>query len=543
MTIFTERDFRDKTQAISVVKGYIITEIILHNLGTGRNMVKLTVKKIDADIHWAVLNNEDAREIGLKSGGRINIRDEKSGKTATVFIQISDNYIGKGNIGLGWALTAEFNAADGKELTVRGADSPISLEYIRKKMDNGKLTENELNTIIHDITNDVLSPGETTAFITAVYINGLDNDEVEYLTRSMVKSGEQLKFNTHPIVDKHSIGGVPGNKITLLVVPIIAAAGLKIPKTSSRAITGAGGTADLMEALAPVEFGAEDIERMTEKVGGVIVWGGATNIAPADDKIIVHEFPLKIDARGIMIASVMAKKIACGAEILVLDIPVGADAKVKDMDDARKLARQFIEIGERFKIKVECAITFGDTPIGRGIGVNLEVREALIALEGNVELNPFTQKSLTMAGIAFEMAGRVGRGEGYKFAEEILKSGKALAKMKEIIAVQGGNPNVTSKDIKPGKYSFDVKATESGYVVGIKNRALITIARTAGAPADKGAGIYIHKLLGERIEKDEPLYTIYADTEWRLGKALAEARKYKPIAVEGMLLERVNNLN
>ena len=161
-----------------------------------------------------------------------------------------------------------------------------------------------------------------------------------------------------------------------------------------------------------------------------------------------------------MIASVMAKKIACGAEIVVIDIPVGAEAKVKDMDDARRLARQFIEIGERFKVKVECAVTFGDTPIGRGIGVNLEVREALIALEGNVEQNPFTQKSLTMAGIAFEMAGRVEKGEGYRFAEEILNSGKALAKMKEIIAIQGGNPNVTSNDILPGKYSFNVNAKD-----------------------------------------------------------------------------------
>ena len=506
-------------------------------------MVKLKVKRIDAGIQTAVINKEDANQIGLKNGGRINILNEESGRSVTAFIQITDTVIEKGTIGLSSGFISQLDADEKVELAVRAADRPISLEYIRKKMDNGKLTENELNTIIQDITNDVLSAGETTAFITAVYINGLDTDEVEYLTRSMVKSGEQLKFNTHPIVDKHSIGGVPGNKITLLVVPIIAAAGLKIPKTSSRAITGAGGTADLMEALAPVEFKAADIERMTEKVGGVIVWGGATNIAPADDKIIVHEFPLKIDARGIMMASVMAKKIACGAEIVVIDIPVGADAKVKDMEDARRLARQFIELGERFKVKVECAITFGDTPIGRSIGVNLEVREALRALEGNVEQNPFTQKSLTMAGIAFEMAGRVEKGEGYRFAEEILNSGKALAKMKEIIAIQGGNPNVTSNDILPGKYSFNVNAKESGYIVGIKNRALITIARTAGAPADKGAGIYIHKLLGERVEKGETIYTIYADKEWRLGKALAEARKYMPVAVEGMLLERITSLN
>src|SRR5690606_18695681 len=201
-----------------------------------------------------------------------------------------------------------------------------------------------------------LTPAELTAYITACYINSMDMDEVEHLTRAMVDTGERLTFHTHPIIDKHSIGGVPGNKISLIVVPVIAASGLRIPKTSSRAITGAGGTADLMEVLAPVSFSAVEVQQMTEKVGGAIVWGGATNIAPADDKIITYEYPLRIDARGQMIASVMAKKFAVGADIVVIDIPVGRNTKIATPQEGRKLARDFIELGERLGMRVECAL-------------------------------------------------------------------------------------------------------------------------------------------------------------------------------------------
>ena len=171
---------------------------------------------------------------------------------------------------------------EGAEIEVREAGRPKSLDFIKKKMDGNKLSKEETFTIIKDVVNDDVSAAELTAFITATYINPLDMDEIEHLTRAMVETGEQIKFSSRPIVDKHSIGGVPGNKISLLVVPIIAASGLKIPKTSSRAITGAGGTADLMEVLTFVEFSASEVQHMTDKIGGCIVWGGATNIAPAD---------------------------------------------------------------------------------------------------------------------------------------------------------------------------------------------------------------------------------------------------------------------
>jgi AMP phosphorylase len=449
----------------------------------------------------------------------------------------------QGTIGVYRFTNERLHLEEGAEIEVREAGRPASLDFIKKKMDGGKLTKEETLTIIKDVVSDDISGAELTAFIIASYINPLDMDEVEYLTRAMVETGEQIKFASKPIVDKHSIGGVPGNKISLLVVPIIAASGLKIPKTSSRAITGAGGTADLMEVLASVEFSAGEVQKMTEKVGGTIVWGGATNIAPADDRIIIQEYPFKIDARGQMLASVMAKKFAVGANLVVIDIPIGEHTKVDNLQEGRKLAREFIELGERLKIKVECALTYGDIPVGRSIGPKLEVMEALRVLEGATEPNSFIQKSVSLAGIALEMSGKAARGEGASIAQDLLTKGKALEKFRQIIEIQGGDPTVKSSDIVPGEHQFVVNSPSSGYVIDMNNRSLITLARTAGAPHDPGAGILLHAKKGELIRMGQPLFTLFAERNWRLQKAIEEGRQLMPVLVEGMLLDRLPSIS
>jgi AMP phosphorylase len=294
-----------------------------------------------------------------------------------------------------------------------------------------------------------------------------------------------------------------------------------------------------MEILAPVSFSASEVQRMTLKVGGAIVWGGATNIAPADDKIIVQEYPFKIDARGQMLASVMAKKLAIGADLVVIDIPVGPNTKVANLQDGRKLAREFIEIGDRLNIRVECAVTYGGSPVGRAIGPNLEVIEALKALEGNGDPGSLIQKSLEIAGIALEMSGKAAAGTGFTVANEILRSGKALEKLRQIIEIQGGDPKVKSADILPGKHEFVVKAQATGYVTDFNNRSLITIARLAGAPHDAGAGVLLHAKKGNKVQAGDPIFTIYAERKWQLDKAVEEGRRLMPMVVEGMLIDRV----
>ena len=501
--------------------------------------MKLTVKLLDIASRGVLLHNTDARTIRVRDGDRVQIADEATGKTAQAHVDTTGSLIEPGSIGIYRPVNAALAVDEETPVEVRSAERPASLSHIKKKMDGGRFTKDETVDIVRDIVNDTLSPGEITAYVTASYINGLDMDEIEYLTRATVETGERLHFTRHPVVDKHSIGGVPGNKITLLIAPIIAASGLRIPKTSSRAITGAGGTADLMEVLAPVSFPAIEVQKMTEKVGGVIVWGGATNIAPADDKIITYEYPLRIDARGQMIASVMAKKFAVGADIVVIDIPVGRNTKIESVPEGRKLAREFIELGERLGMRVECALSYGESLVGRTIGPNLEVHEALAVLEGATEPNSLIQKSISLAGIALEMAGKAAYGQGAEVANDLLRSGKALEKMRQIIEIQGGDPTVKAEDIVPGDYRFVVRAPQDGYVIELNNSALVTLARLAGSPYDHGAGLEIHAKKGVRVRKGDPIFTIYADREWRLERTIEVGRTLMPVLVEGMVLERV----
>ncbi len=490
---------------------------------------------IKAGKYKVVLNTQDAKELGVRGGDRVQLKDHSY---LTAIVETGE-IIPKGTVGVYQECCEKLGEVCPLTINIIPTSRPNSVSFIKKMMDKQKLEQEEIYQIVQDIVKDNLTEIEMSAFVTTSYIHGMSTDEIEWLTRAMIDTGEKIEFQTHPIMDKHSIGGVPGNKISLLVVPIIAANGLLIPKTSSRAITGAAGTADLMEVLAPVEFSADEIKSITERVGGVIAWGGATNIAPADDKLIQSEYPLSIDPHNQLLASIMAKKGAVGADCVVIDIPVGNGTKVPTMEDGKKLARELIELGERLGMNVECAMTYGASPVGRTIGPALEVREALKVLETMQGPNSLIEKSTALAGILLEMGGTAARGRGKELAMETLSSGKALTKLREIIAAQGGNPKISHRDIKPGEHRGDLNSPADGYVVEFDNKRIVEIARIAGAPTDKGAGVWIHRKKGELVKKGEPLITIFADKGWKLTNAMKSAEKDFPLIVEGMLLERV----
>jgi AMP phosphorylase len=496
----------------------------------------LEVRPFDIDIgqNKIMLNVVEAQARGLNPGDRVRVRAK--GASTTAIVDTTTQMVRPGEIGIFTEALKELK--EPKKVDVLPAPMPASLCYIRMLLDNQKLTEDQIKSIVQDIVDNNLSDIELSAYITASYIHNLDSQETEWLTRAMIETGERIHFDIHPVMDKHSIGGVPGNKVSLLVVPIVAAAGLLIPKTSSRAITGAGGTADLMEVVAPVEFSAQEIKELTETVGGVIVWGGATNIAPADDRLIKAEYALSIDPYSQMLASIMAKKGAVGADAVVVDMPVGPGTKLATSEAGRSLAKDLIDLGERLNIRVECAMTFGGSPVGRTIGPALEVREAFTVLENKGGPNSLREKSLSLAGILLEMGGVTSRGEGYRAAEDLLTSGKALKKLIEIIEAQGGDPNIKSEEIQIGENCEEILAPASGYIVAFYNKRLVELARIAGAPADKKAGVIIHKKMGERVKKDEPLITLCSSSDWMLDSAVKDTKRSLPIVVEGMLLER-----
>jgi AMP phosphorylase len=502
--------------------------------------MELKVQPIDIKVgkYKIILNSIDAKELGVYEGDRVRVTGHV---TVTAIVDFTEDMISPGMIGLYHEVKEQLQREWTEIVEIEPAEKPKSARLIRKNMDGEKLVQEEIYGLVKDIVEENLSEIELAAFLTSTYINDMTDDETEWLTRAMIDTGEKLEFAKGPIMDKHSIGGVPGNKISLLVVPIVAANGLLIPKTSSRAITGAGGTSDLMEVLAPVEFSASQVKEMTEKVGGVLVWGGATNIAPADDKLIKVEYPLSIDPHCQLLASIMAKKGAVGADNVVIDIPTGPGTKIENVQEGRKLARDLINLGERLGMNVDCALTYGASPVGRTVGPALEVREALQVLETGEGPNSLIEKSMVLAGMLLEMGGVAARGQGNELAMETLKNGKALAKLRQIIEVQGGNPDVTYKDITPGEYTAEITAPANGYVLEFKNKRVVQIARLAGAPNDKGAGVLINKKQGEPVKKGEPVLIIHAEKKNKLETALQNAQRDSPIVVEGMLLERVQS--
>ncbi len=499
--------------------------------------MKLKVKNIPLRLEHssAMVSPDDAAELGLIVGDRVKISYGK--KFCVSDVHIATGMVDKGEIGI--CMTAgpcEIEIPEGAEVEVYPVSKPKSIEYIKKKMDGKKLNRDEIHAIVRDIVSNMLTEVELTAFVMADYLQHVDIDEIEWLTEAMIDTGETLTFEKGIVVDKHSIGGVPGNKISLLVVPIIAASGLMIPKTASRAITSASGTADTMEVLADVNLGIDEIREVTESVGGVIAWAGATNIAPADDKIISVEHPLSIDPRPQLLASVMAKKGSIGAKHIVIDIPVGEGSKVADVEQGRTLSTDFSELGRRMGLDVSCVMTYGGQPVGRTIGPALEAREALKVLETAKGPRSLIEKATGVAGVLLEMSGKTRNGSEY--ANQLIESGKALEKFKQIVEGQGGDPEVTSKSISVGTHKYDMKAPIDGAVAVVNNSKLVKVARAAGAPKDKGAGIVLHKKGGQHVKAGASLFTIYAEKEWKLDQAIELATPDPPLTVSSMILER-----
>jgi len=483
-----------------------------------------------------VLNNSDAQAMDVKHLDRVRLTKD-GGKAISAVINISEHYVKQGNIGVFKDATDALKIKNGQRLVVEPIDKPFSVSLIKKKMEGIPLSASEIDNIIVDIMNGNLSDIETTAFLTTLCIRDLNRDETLALTNSIVNSGTTLNFKRRPIVDKHCAGGVPGNRTSMIIVPIIAAAGLTIPKTSSRAITSPAGTADSMEVLAPVCLSEKEITEVVNKTNGCLVWGGAVNLAAADDKLIKIRHPLDLDPKGVLLASILAKKKAVGATHVLIDIPMGKGSKVQTKSEADELASEFMDLGSRLGMEIECIITPGYDPVGSAIGPALEAREVMRILQGEKVSSELREKSLVMAGILLEMVGRAPRGSGRTMANKILGSGDALKKMREIVGAQGGDPKISASDISIGSYFIDVFAKEEGRIHFMNNKSISAIARAAGAPADKGAGIYLHVDKGDKIKKGQKLFTIYAESERKLTLAQEMAEAFYPLEMDRIILK------
>jgi AMP phosphorylase len=498
----------------------------------------LTAKILDlaAGSRIVVLNSKDAERFGVVAWDRIQLRgtDERS---IVALVDITKSIVQPSFIGVPRAVAQELRVEDGSSVSVHPIPPPVSVRYVHAKMRGAKLGREELYAIVKDVVSGNLSEVEMAAFLMAENYHGMDDDELLWLTRAIAETGTRIDFEK-PVYDKHSIGGVPGNKVTLIIVPIVAAAGLLIPKTSSRAITSPSGTADTMNVLAPVEFSAQELRKIALKINGAIVWGGGLNLAPADDAFITVEYPLQLDPEPQMIASILAKKLAVGTDFMILDLPTGEGTKMPTSDEARRLGNKFIELGAKLEIRVRCGVTYGGQPVGHAVGPALEAREALQTLEGTGPAS-LVEKSTSLAGLLFEMAGKATKGGGQDLAKELLQSGQALKKMKEIIEEQGGDPKIKSERIPVGQHKQSILAPIDGYVTHVSNAAINQIARATGAPAEGGSGVILFGKRGHKIGKGKPILDIYAERQSKLEEAYALVAKLKPVTIEGMLLEEI----
>lgn len=408
----------------------------------------------------------------------------------------------------------------------------VAIEAIKKKLVGKSLSYNEIFAIMDEIANQRLGPVLTTYFAAAGFKEGFNDEELYHLTRAMVATGPHLHFKGI-VADKHSTGGVAGTRTTMIVVPIIAAAGYQIPKTSSRAITSAAGTADTMEVVAPVTFTPKQIEGLVAKAGGCIVWGGHLGLAPADDILIQIEQPLAFESFDKIIVSIMAKKVASGANHLILDIPVGPTMKIQHFKDAEVIGRKFTFLAKKFNIKVVIDSSEIHENAGRGIGPTLEARDVFQVLEQHKD------RPLALEAKAIRLAGKLlnlcfadtpGKYDlvGEDVAREILVSGKALSKMREIIKTQGGNPSVASEVLRPGRFAHEVKAARRGHIHAIDNKQITVICRILGCPTDKKAGMYLNRKLEGTVDKNDILCMLYSSDKWRLMEA-AETMKNIPV--------------
>jgi len=491
--------------------------------------MKLEVKHFDLSTGGplvAVLDDEDAKKLGLMALDRIRIRRLKSKKEIIANVDISTEGIKPGKIGLFFETLQRLGVDEGVHVDIEPASRPRSIEVIMKKLDGHILTREELSILVDDLIHDRLSEVETTYFVAGAYTKGFTLEESAMLTEISVDLGFKLGLKNKMIVDKHCIGGVPGNRTTMIVVPIVAAAGLTIAKTSSRAITSPAGTADVMEVLAPVSLNHEKVKRVVQKTGGCIVWQSSLSPHGADEKLIKVRHPLSLDPQGLLLASIMAKKKAVGATHVLIDIPVGEGAKLTSRA-GKMLKKKFISLGRKLGMKIKVIITDGSQPIGSGIGPALEARDVLEVLEGDGP-EDLRAKSIFIATELLKLAGVKG---AKQVVLDVLNSKAAYHKFLEIIRAQGGRKHLI---IPEAKYFYSVESPKSGVVKHIANKLIAKLARIAGTPDDKSAGIYLNVRRNNHIHKGDVLFTVYANNAKRLDYAKQFVKRHhKKVVVIG----------
>jgi thymidine phosphorylase len=441
----------------------------------------------------------------------------------------SDEILRPDEIGLSQEAFHDLGLPEGAPVNATLAVAPRSVDLVRAKLTGRKLDRAAFDAILADVVRRRYSRVELSMFVLACALRGLDTGELADYTRAMIGTGARLDFGAGPIADKHCVGGIPNNRTTMIVVPILVSLGLRTPKTSSRAITSPAGTADTMGAIAEVALSAVRLHEVVEDVGGCIAWGGALELAPADDILITVERPMEVDTEAQMVASILAKKKTVGATHVLIDIPVGTTAKVRSHGAAEHLAGVFRAVAREIDLRLDVVITEARGPVGRGIGPRLEALDVLAVLAREPGA-PFDlrEKSLYLAARLLEMTGAVAPAGGYRAAQKQLDSGAALATFQRIVEAQGRREF-------PAEAAFKctVAAAQDGRIREIDCWEIARVAKRAGAPANIAAGVRLLKTVGEVVARGEPIFELHAESEAQLDFARAYAESHPQLVKFG----------
>ncbi len=453
---------------------------------------------------------------GLTALTRVLVHQEAHHIVATINLIHSD-LLAPEEVSLSQEAMKRLGVREGDMVSISHLQPIDSLKYVRAKIYGREIDEQGYREIMRDLVAGYYANIELSAFVAACSGDNLSLKEITYLTKAMIEVGETMTWEGKMIFDKHCVGGLPGNRTTPIIVSIAAAAGLVIPKTSSRAITSPAGTSDTMETMTAVNLSVEQIQAVVAKTGGCFAWGGAVNLSPADDLLIAIERSLDIDSTGQMVASVLSKKAAAGSTHVVIDIPVGPTAKVRTYEEALKLQYYFKAVSESLQIHVEVVITDGAQPVGRGIGPSLEAMDVLAVLRNNPDAPAdLKERAILLSAALLKLSGKYAAGTEFSVAKTILESGVAYQKFMEICLAQG-----SFKEPSLANYAYRVLADKAGTVTSVDNRKLARIAKLAGAPGLVSAGVLYHAPLGAKIEEGDLLFTIYAESQGELDYAKA----------------------
>jgi AMP phosphorylase len=484
-----------------------------------------------------VMGKDHARELDLHPMDRVHVTNpNKPSKSLTAHLHFW--YGANPVLGIFSNTFEKLGIEEGETVSITPAPKPGSIAHIIDKMNRMQLSEEQIFEVIQDIVDNKLTDLEIASFITSIYMGGTTLNEATYLSLAIAKTGDMLKFDSEIIADKHCSGSVPGNRTTPIVVPVIAALGITIPKSSSRAITSPAGTADVMEVFCSVAFDKDEIAKIIDKTNGCIIWGGGLNIAPADSKLIKVRKPLKADPEGLLMSSILSKKYAMGATHVILDIPLGLETRYRNIGEARLLEKETILIANRLGMKAKVVITDGDEPIGNGIGPVLEAIDVIKVLRNDKDAPvDLKEKALLVGGKLLELIGLDKfdyQSSGAELMSSVLSTGAAYEKFKEIIEAQQGDPNITLDQLEKrlSKHTFEIFADSTGTIYDIQNPVVVKVARMAGAPKNPGCGIYFHHKFGDNVSKGDVLATVYCGNQDKLKRTKETLESNKMIFIK-----------